>query len=425
MKLLHTVAVTTCMVLSLTPSSFGVAQDFAVVNVNWTPNKFVAQRVAPGGKNIETALVNSLVKILESRPDDALKGIEAIIAENPNFRLAYLIKGDLLLARTRSISAFGNTGKVTPGVLEDMRQEAKMRFDRYLKSPPLDLAPQQILQMSPDQPYALVVDIARSRLYVYQNDRGEPHYLTDYYISSGKNGAEKLREGDQKTPIGVYEIDANVPKSMLTDFYGPGAFSLSYPNEWDRLVGRNGHGIWLHGTPSDTYSRPPRASNGCVVLSNLDLIDLAKYIRIGSTPVIVSNKAEWVPAEKWRIEKNKLLTSVETWRRDWESRDTDRYLSHYSVRFQADGMNIHAWSAQKRTVNASKTAVRIALSNVNMYAYPGVENMVVVSFDQDYRSNNLSTLMKKRQYWIHEGSRWRIVFEGAPNSPTTTVTAKR
>jgi hypothetical protein len=88
-------------------------------------------------------------------------------------------------------------------------------------------------------------------------------------------------------------------------------------------------------------------------------------------------------------------------------------------------MNIHGWSAQKRTVNAGKTAVKIGLSNVNMYAYPGIENMVVVSFDQDYKSNNLSTQMKKRQYWIREGNRWRIVFEGAPNSLTTTVTAKR
>ena len=27
------------------------------------------------------------------------------------------------------------------------------------------------------------------------------------------------------------------------------------PNEWDKRHGRSGFGIWLHGTPSDTYSR--------------------------------------------------------------------------------------------------------------------------------------------------------------------------
>ncbi len=46
----------------------------------------------------------------------------------------------------------------------------------------------------------------------------------------------------------------------------------------------NGHGIWLHGTPSDTFSRPPKASDGCVVLANTDLDALAKNLQIGTDP---------------------------------------------------------------------------------------------------------------------------------------------
>jgi hypothetical protein len=38
--------------------------------------------------------------------------------------------------------------------------------------------------------------------------------------------------------------------------------------------------------------------------------------------------------------------------------------------------------------------------------------MVVVTFDQDYRSNNLSNVMKKRQYWMKEDGAWKIVYEG-------------
>jgi murein L,D-transpeptidase YafK len=68
-----------------------------------------------------------------------------------------------------------------------------------------------------------------------------------------------------------------MPQDKLTDFYGSGAFPINYPNEWDRIRGRNGYGIWLHGTPRDTYSRPPRASDGCIVLSNEDL-DLHSYV---------------------------------------------------------------------------------------------------------------------------------------------------
>jgi hypothetical protein len=38
----------------------------------------------------------------------------------------------------------------------------------------------------------------------------------------------------------------------------------------------------------------------------------------------------------------------------------------------------------------------------------------VVTFTQDYASNNLTNSMKKRQYWLRESdNRWRIVYEGA------------
>ena len=36
-----------------------------------------------------------------------------------------------------------------------------------------------------------------------------------------------------------------------------------------------------------------------------------------------------------------------------------------------------------------------------------------VTFEQDYRSNGLSNVMKKRQYWMKEGGRWKILYEGA------------
>ena len=85
-----------------------------------------------------------------------------------------------------------------------------------------------------------------------------------------------------------------MPREKLTDFYGRGAFPINYPNEWDKRNGRSGFGIWLHGTPSDTYSRPPRASDGCVVLANPDMDRVGATLQVGITPVIISNTVEWV-----------------------------------------------------------------------------------------------------------------------------------
>jgi hypothetical protein len=70
----------------------------------------------------------------------------------------------------------------------------------------------------------LLVDSRRSRLYVFANDGGRARYVADYYVTHGKNGIDKTREGDQKTPVGVYHVTANLPRSKLTDFYGAGAF---------------------------------------------------------------------------------------------------------------------------------------------------------------------------------------------------------
>ena len=53
----------------------------------------------------ETLLVKSLFEIQHRQLDSAMNSIEALLKIKPNFRLAQLIKGDLLLARAQSISS--------------------------------------------------------------------------------------------------------------------------------------------------------------------------------------------------------------------------------------------------------------------------------------------------------------------------------
>lgn len=368
------------------------------------------------GKDIsdpEALLVQTLLDIQSNRLEAALKNIDALLVIKPNFRLANLIKGDLLMARSRPLQAIGSPTGAAASTLADFRDEARVRLQHYLDPAPLDLIPEYLLQFDAEQKYGIVVDTNKSRLYLYRNDNGEPRYVTDYYITTGKKGAEKLKEGDQRTPTGVYFVIDNLPKAKLTDFYGPGAFPIDYPNAWDKRLGKDGHGIWLHGVPSDTYSRPPRASNGCVVLANEDLIRLEKYLQIGRTPVIISNDIAWIDRKAWQAQRESLAREVENWRRDWESLNTERYLGHYSHQFVSGKMDLNSWSEQKRAVNASKTALKVGLSNLSVFRYPGNENLVVVTFDQDYRSNNLSNQMRKRQYWMQDGGNWKIVYEGA------------
>lgn len=295
----------------------------------------------------------------------------------------------------------------------DLRDEARARLARYQHERPVDRVPRYLIQLQPEQKYALVVDTAKSTLYVFENHNGAARYLADYYISSGRNGIDKLREGDKKTPLGVYHVTSSMPREKLADLYGVGAFPINYPNEWDRREGRKGSGIWLHGTPSDTFSRPPQASDGCVVLTNRDLDAIRQRVQIGLTPVIISSGIEWVQPQAITGVRQELAAGLESWRKDWESLDTNRYLRHYSPAFTSGTQNFRTFAQHKQQVNAGKQWVKVKVDHVSMFLYPGKQRLAVVTFDQDYSSSNLSNRMRKRQYWIKEGAGWRIVHEGA------------
>src|SRR5688500_17536159 len=326
----------------------------------------------------ETMLVKSLQEIAESRMDSALSGVEQLIKANPNFRLAHLIKGDLLLARSRPISNMGDTSGASQQHLADLREEARARLQRHRETIPRNMTPKYLVQMPPEQKYAVIADTGKSRLYIYENAGGHARYLADYYISSGKNGSQKLKEGDKKTPIGVYFVTANVPREKLTDFYGGKAFPINYPNEWDKRHGRSGYGIWLHGTPSDTFSRAPRASDGCVVLSNQDLDRLSAKLQVGITPVIISDGIEWVKPTDAEIMREKLAQHLENWRRDWESGNVEAYLRNYGRDFFSGNQRLAEWAQHKRQVNAAESWIKVGISNIGMFLYPGREDRAVV-----------------------------------------------
>jgi murein L,D-transpeptidase YafK len=249
-------------------------------------------------------------------------------------------------------------------------------------------------------------------LYLYKNNGGILTYVADYYVTIGKNGVGKHTEGDKRTPIGVYFAGTKLTKP-LADMYGDGAYPLNYPNEWDMQHNRNGSGIWLHGTPSNTFSRPPNASDGCVVLTNQDLNSIAPILQTGKTPVIIANNLKWTNADTTN-DKDTLKVAINSWLNDWKSQNTTKYLSHYSHAFSSDGINYQQWSDHKFIVQASKPKVDIALSNISMFSYPDTDKkLVVVDFMQDFKSPTLNNKMQKRQYWIQEDNTWKIIYEGA------------
>lgn len=370
---------------------------------------------------VDVQLERVLNDIRHTRIDAALSGVDRLIARHPNFRLAHLLRGDLLLAHTRPIARIGDTGHGASDRLAELREEAHARLQSYVERPPPDVVPRYLLQLDERQKYAIVVDGRRSRLYVYENGNGWPHLVGEYYTTVGRYGIEKTREGDKKTPIGVYHVTSQIPGSKLPDLYGWGAFPINYPNAWDRRLGKTGYGIWLHGVPSENYSRAPRASDGCLALANPDIEALGKYVQPGLTPVVIAERVEWAKPEAWRGKRDLFRHQLERWRLDWESLDPERYFSHYSSGFRSKTMDLAAWRKHKGRVNSAKRWIKVSINYVSIFRSPGRQSRIVVTFDQDYRSSNYRRKTRKEQYWIFEDGRWKIAYEAPVRRPRLTL----
>lgn len=399
---------------------------FLILAILFNISQASSEEVFISNKNFNTAelthetpekmLVKSLVEISEGKVDAALKTIDILIKQTPNFKLAYLIQGDLLLAHAKQIHGIGEESKgEKKEEIEDFKNEAKVRIERYLNSLNLQNEPKIFAQLNEKDKYLFYVDAVNSRLYLYENINGKLTYKDDYYVSIGKNGFGKQYEGDKKTPVGVYFTGKKI-KESLSDFYGDAAYPLSYPNEIDRKNKRNGSGIWLHGTPKTTYNRAPLASDGCIVLSNPDLMKLSSVLDTNKIPVIISFRSlkDLESANKNLTEKKlSLINAIETWRKNWEDQDTDNYLKFYSKNFFSEKDNFDTWAERKKLIQSQKAKVSVGLSEISFFDYPNTENeIVLVDFIQDYKSPTIMNKMNKRQYWINENNEWRIMYEG-------------
>ena len=390
-------------------SSQALSEEILVSNNNLNPIELRYETP-------EKMLVKSLVEISEGKVDIALKTIDALIKQTPNFKLAYLIQGDLLLAHAKQINGIGDETKgEKKEEVENLKNEAKVRIERYLNNLNLQNEPKIFAQLSDKDKYLFYVDAGSSRLYLYENIDGKLSYKDDFYVSIGKNGFGKQYEGDKKTPVGVYFTGKKIRES-LSDFYGEAAYPLSYPNEIDIKNKRNGSGIWLHGTPKTTYNRAPLASDGCIVLSNPDLIKLSSILDNNKIPIIISFQSlkDLESSNKNLAERKlSLINAIERWREKWEDQDTESYLKFYSKNFFSQKDNYDSWAERKRIIQAQKQKVFVGLSEISFFDYPNTENeMVLVDFIQDYKSPTINNKMNKRQYWINENNEWRIMYEG-------------
>jgi murein L,D-transpeptidase YafK len=133
---------------------------------------------------------------------------------------------------------------------------------------------------------------------------------------------------------------------------------------------------------------------------------------------------QWLSPQEWKRQQQKVSRLFEQWIRDWESLDTGSYLSHYSRDFSDGNKGYRDWVEHKQRVARYKTFIDVDASHVSLLLHPN-EDVMVATFQQDYRSDNYSSRSWKRQYWRKENDgQWRIIFEGRISPPQIPQLAK-
>lgn len=349
-----------------------------------------------------------------ARVREALKQAQSLVADYPNFQLAQLVYGDLLAAHARPVNMVGdvpaNMARAAQPVLTELREESVMRLKALRERPPAGHIPSPFLALPTRTKHAIAVDASRSRLYLFKNEPAGLTLVADYYVSVGKAGTEKTVEGDARTPLGVYFITSNLNPKSLKEFYGSGALPINYPNALDNKRGKTGSGIWLHGTPPGQFSRAPLATDGCVVLANPDLQQIVRTVEVGTTPVVISPRLQWVPPLSSRAQGKPFEDALTAWQNAKSSGDLTKVLSFYAPDFNSFGKSLPQWTPSLQTELGKVRGRPIELKDLSMLRWTDESDTMVVTFGEV--PTGTRTGKTKRQYWVRHGNEWKIFFEG-------------
>ncbi len=213
------------------------------------------------------------------------------LRSEPKSRLAHWLQA-------QSLAVMSGKPVVLNGEDRDLLEEARVRMEVA----PAGLLPRNLVVMprsAERKVPVLLADASRSRIYVFLSRNGKPVLVDEFYTTIGLFGADKFKEGDQRTPLGVYRVQYEIRDPRKDGFLGKFAMTLDYPNAFDNHSGRTGSGIWIHGVPQNLHVRAPKASDGCLAVANKDLQKLRKVVRYMETQVVVVPRVDWVTPEVW------------------------------------------------------------------------------------------------------------------------------
>ncbi len=384
------------------------------------PSRAAIKASAAAAGQAEIRLIEVYRAIGNGKTAQALVLADALVRDYPNFQLAQLVRGDLMLSRLRPISKLGEvpdtTARLASLQLAELREESRQRLQALRERPTPNTLPTSFLALSGRNKHVIAVDVSRSRLYLFENTASGARLLTDFYVSVGKAGVEKFAEGDLRTPLGVYYLNNSLDPKGLKDLYGAGALTLNYPNPLDTRRGKSGSGIWLHGTPQTQFSRAPKSTDGCIVVSNPDFLKIASLVEMRNTPIVVSQSLQWATPAAIEAEKKAFVSQLDAWRTAKVNANVPKWLDTYAPDFRSFEKTLRDWYPGQETAMKLAVGQAIELKDMSVLqskdatgVQQALDAMVVTFTEVRVGAKTTPTV---RQYWSRVNNQWKIVFEG-------------
>lgn len=277
-----------------------------------------------------------------------------------------------------------------------------------------------IIQLDPIfSKHVLVAEKSKFKLHVYKLlGGGGVERIKTFKMAYGKFPGDKRKQGDKKTPEGIYSLGGFYDSNELIrqygnygKIYGIGAFTTNYPNLYDLYQGKTGDGIWIHSTDDESRIDKGMDSRGCVVLNDKNLKELSKYIDIKSnTPYISTHNLNYYDVETMSKLKKNILTLINDWANAWENQKIDKYISFYSDEFKTRSkMNLKGFKNNKRQIFRNTKTAKVIISNESILKH---KDYIRVKFKQNYKSNLVSDIGIKTIYLKKNSShQWKILRE--------------
>lgn len=252
-----------------------------------------------------------------------------------------------------------------------------------------------------------VVDKAQQQLYIVKsNGPTDQEIVSRYRITTGQVKGDKEREGDLRTPEGVYFIINSISGDKLPAKYGPIAYVLNYPNTVDRIFRRTGSNIWLHGRDVAIHDYQ---TEGCISMDNDSIVQLKNLVQISGTPIIIMDSLQTVDDRQYTKTLDWWKDKIETWRHAWETGDTATYFHEYSRRFQDGvGQKYRQFTAHKAYLEKVYSWKRVNVNDIVVYSS---DKETIVSFDQTYYAPTFFGEGRKSLYFVPEDGKWKIIAE--------------